>query len=178
MSYVGACTLSTLVHLTSLPQRELNEITRTALTAAAQLWIKEFLPLHFIPSATQRYGYAPRNAKYRAIKRRAEKIRIAEFSNVFVPAPSPPSPLVWTGELKKEVLGRPLSEYNIKARATSNKQQVRVPVKIPHPLNPKNSGEITKLITLEILAMQNEAMKVFRKELEKRQTTKTETIKA
>lgn len=161
----------------SLMRRELNDATREALRAAAKFWIKKFLPLHFELQAVQRYGYAARDRVYRRIKREIERIKIAEFSDVTVPAPKPAKPLVWTGEMRDEVLGRPLSEYKIKARATAKKQTVKVPVRIPHPLNPKNSGELTRLINEEIRAMQRIALAKFEVELRKIEGQKTETIK-
>lgn len=143
-------------------QREFNSLVREALTEAAKWWIEHFLPLHFEPSAVRRYGYAARKAEHNAIKRRARMVKKPGTAQTYVPAPKPPAPLVYTGELKREVLSRPVSAFKIKATATGKKQKVRVPVRIPHPINPKNSGELTKLVNEELKMMHFVAMETLK----------------
>ncbi|WP_166820517.1 hypothetical protein [Thalassoroseus pseudoceratinae] len=159
-------------------QREFNALVREALIEAAEFWIKEFLPLHFESSAVRRYGYAARKSYYNKLKRRARMILKPGTAQQYVPAPKPPGPLVYTGELKKEVLSRPVSAFKIKATATGKKQKVRVPVRIPHPINPKNSGELTKLVNEELKMMHRVATEALKERLAKWQAESREQISA
>lgn len=43
--------------------RALKHLTRTALKAGAELWVKKFIPKHFQRSAIRRYEYTPRKGE-------------------------------------------------------------------------------------------------------------------
>lgn len=122
--------------------RAWNHLIAGAYRLAGEYWVEHFLPLHFTAGAVQRYSYAARTRRYLERKRFAKALRDGK-GNWFVPI-KPPLPLVYSDQLRKDVLGRNKSAFNIRATATSNKHQVRVPVRIPHPLNPKNAGEIVR----------------------------------
>lgn len=47
-----------------------------------------------------------------------------------------------SGELEKELRGRPLSAYNIKATATAKRQRIKVPIRLPHPMQEVHAAEI------------------------------------
>lgn len=151
-----------------LLQKNLNEIVRRVLVQVAQMWIVRFRELHFGPGAVQRYSYVARSAKYNAIKRRA--LTVKDWQGREVTAPKPPSPLVWSGSLRDAVLKKSPADFNIVARATSNRQTVSVKIPIPHPLNPKNAGEIGRLIPSEVREMQEFAVQLFLAEIEKLKT--------
>jgi hypothetical protein len=151
-----------------LLQRNLNEIVRRVLTQTAQYWLVYFREKHFDPGAFQRYGYEARSAKYNAIKRRA--LTVKDWQGREHTAPKPPAPLVWSGSLRDAVLKKSPADFNIVARATANRQTVSVKIPIPHPLNPKNAGEIGRLIPSEVRAMQEYAVKLFLDEIEKLKT--------
>jgi hypothetical protein len=136
--------------------RELNAIIREGLTVVAGWWITECLPKHFLPSGVQRYGYSARKPSYLAVKRRMQKVRLWEAGykkGAWVPAPKPPGPLVWTGELRRTLLEKSPEDFNIKAIATSKKQTVRVPCPIPHPMSKEQTGELTRIINEEFRMM-------------------------
>lgn len=159
---------------TELMQRSFNGMVKRSMEKAGEMWIKEFLPIHFTPKAVQRYRYAKRSDTLNAIKRRARQI--TNEAGVKVPMEKPPSPFVWTGEMKREVLGRSVDEFNIRTTATSNKVKAKVPVRIPHPLNPKNAGEIPRLVRDEIKAMKVVTVEALGKELNDFKKFRTSTI--
>lgn len=124
-------------------QRVFNGLVRQALEAAARFWLRAILPRHFEPAASARYNYRGRSARWRRIK--AEVTTIRKRDGSLVNAPKPPAPLVWSGDMKKDVLGKPIDSFTVRATATSNRQIVRVRVPLPHPIHPANAGELTRL---------------------------------
>lgn len=139
---------------------KINEMTRVALTSIGMLWISDFLPLHFLPSAVQRYGYTARSR--RTLARKYKKNGST-------------APLVDTGKFRDSVLHKSPLDFNIVARATTNKQTVKVKVPVPHPLNPKNAGEIRQSVNAEWKAMSNEGKAAFMLELDKLKLQRTNT---
>jgi hypothetical protein len=114
----------------------LNRIFREALTDVAAFWIEHILPTHFGNQATALYGYRFRSDRYLKRKRRLRPDLI------------PPAPFELSGQLKDYVMtnaqsGRMLA--NSKPVATSSKIRVTIPVRIPHPIHPKNRGELSRL---------------------------------
>lgn len=130
--------------------REFNGYVRQAMHGAGEYWVTHILPLHFLPSAVHRYAYISRTERYLRRKRRATRVR--EWRGQWVNAVQPPLPLVWSDALRRSTR-RPLSEWNIRATATANRQKVVVPVRLPHPMNPKNAGEITRVNNEDIRNM-------------------------
>jgi hypothetical protein len=134
-------------------QREFNEIVRHALRSAAFYWFDRFLPLHFQPGSARKYGYTPRTQKYQRLKyflgRAGAYITkrgpgdIPEGTKVR--ATFPPQSLVWTGDMKQKVLSRPPADYvsSSRATATSNRQRIRIPIPLGHPIPAHNTHELT-----------------------------------
>lgn len=155
-------------------QREFNEIVRHALRSAAAWWLHFMLPKHFEPGAARKYKYTPRNSRYqrtkyfmglqgRYITKRGPG-DIPEGTKVL--ATFPPAPLVWTGDMKAKVLNRPVNEYIAASRATatSNRQRIRVPIPLGHPIPSHNTHELTVVTTEEM----SELRHVFHNALLKR----------
>lgn len=140
-----------------LLMREWNSLVREALEQdVAKFWIANYLPLHFQPSAVQRYSYAARTDKYLRRKRTKDKVKI---KTKVVPIWKPTGPLILTGELMNSLLGKSPEAFNSKATVTSKKWQLRVPLRIPHPINPRNSGELSRLVKEETSKLQSLAIK-------------------
>jgi hypothetical protein len=131
---------------------------------AARKWIDEFLELHFEPGNSQRYRLAARNPSWQRKKARG---RAYVRRGVWVSIPTPPVALVWKGQLKNRVLSnrRTLQIQSI-ARMWKGAPhfRVKVPVPIPHPLNPKNKGEVTRMIASETRLLQRLTFREFKKQ--------------
>lgn len=140
-----------------MKQAEFNRAVKWALTEAGLMWVQEFLPRHFETMAFGRYNYAPRGRGYQERKRRVTGMQ--------------PIPLVFFGELRSTVLAnRGKGLIRVVATATANRQQVRVPVRIPHPINPKNKGELVRTTKDEYQQVGRHANRVLRQMLERRMT--------
>lgn len=124
--------------------REWNKWIALAFREAGEYWIREFLPQHFTPGAVQRYRYQARKRQYLERKRRARLLRDWRGRH-FVPT-KPPLPLVYSGAVKDELLSRPISAFNIRATATSNRQSVKVPLRLPHPMRAQQLSELRAMI--------------------------------
>ena len=125
-----------------------NGYVRNALRDTVQYWLVYFRSMHFGPQAARRYGHNPRSAKYAAIKRRARWIYSPRLK-VKVPATFPPENLVWTGDLKRDILQRPVSAFNIRSISTSNKTEARAKIQSPHPMRSAQWYELTTVIDAE-----------------------------
>lgn len=130
----------------NLSTREINTIFSDALVIVSKHWVDKMLPLHFGNAAMNRYGY-----KFRSRRHLARKA-------VIRPDLVPPAPLEYTGELKSYVMGNARSGQIINSTRTVPKRgsqktagviRAIIPVQIPHPLNPKNKGELTRIIRSE-----------------------------
>ena len=130
---------------------EFNELVRSSLRDVAALWIAQFLPRHFTNQAISLYRYAFRKPRYVERKRRLR------------PELIPPAPFQFRGTLMDYVMANAQSGQMLsasKAVATwstsknpSGKSQIKIPVRIPHPIHPKNRGELTRLAPSEIREM-------------------------
>lgn len=145
--------------------REFNEAVRASLFVAATYWITHFLALHFKKSAVQRYDYVARGVAWNRVKR----YRAAKRGEQALP-------LVFKGKARRELLGRPLGEFNIQPRATAKKQTVRIPLRVSHPFHTKNAGEIGRLVNEEREAMTKAAMEHFEKECARVKEITSKTI--
>ena len=149
--------------------KQVNTIFRFAGMEAGYYWINNYLHLHFEPQAYQRYGYARRSFRWNRKKQNAVKAYSPNTGREY-PAPKPPKPLVWTGEMRDRVLSRKNS-YQVKATAkfaSDDRRQVvniRIPIPLPHPINPKNRGELTKLAMSEWRKMRSIVNQVAKKRL-------------
>jgi len=110
-------------------QKDWNKLVRSVMEEVGEVWVQEFMPLHFKPGATKRYGYKIRSEQWKAYKRRL-------FGES--------KPLIFTGQMRDQLLAN--AGIRIVARATNNRASVRVKMPIPHPLNPKaGKGELGRL---------------------------------
>jgi len=110
-------------------QKDWNALVRAVMEEVGELWVEQFMPLHFRPGATNRYGYRIRSDAWKEYKR-----RIYGHSK----------PLIETGLMRDRLLAN--AGIRIVARATNKKASVRVKMPLPHPLNPKaGKGEIGRL---------------------------------
>lgn len=136
--------------------REMNKIIRDCLQLTGEKWVADYLPLHFLPSATQRYSYHARSRSYLAVKNRMTRVRTwrrGRKGGDWIPAPQDKGPLVWTGALRDSLLMRTPSSFNIKTTSTQTKHTVRVPVPMPHPMPASTTPELTRLNTEEFQAL-------------------------
>lgn len=134
-----------------MTQREINGIVRDAMYAAGEKWVKEYAPLHFEPGAVQRYGYRARKPRYLARKRRLGISR----------------PLVWSGDLMVSLLYRPVSAWNIKATATSNRAQTKIPIKSPHPMAKRQFEEIAAMTRDETISLEKLVVQKIQEKIQK-----------
>lgn len=140
-----------------MKQSEFNRAVRIALTEAGLYWQQNFLHRHFEASAFGRYNYAPRGYRYQNRKRYVTHRE--------------PLPLVFLGELRDYVLSnRDKGAIRVQSTATATRQQVRVPVRLPHPINPKNRGELTRPSSAENKEIGRYANRVLRELLQRRIT--------
>ena len=138
-----------------ISQRAMNELARVGCRQAVEYWLLHFLPLHFEPLARTRYTHAPRSPNWERIKQRAKRVRYPRGSENWIPAVRPPRDLVWTQELRREVIGmRAALVSRIDARATASRIHASVTIPLPHPLSNRYAPEIVRLIPEEIDAMQ------------------------
>lgn len=168
-----------------------NQMVRESLLLTGQLWLRKFLPLHFGPQASRRYGYASRTWPWKAAKlatgflanvpsfrQRYNIARSLWRSGRWREVPTVPAHDPRPLEGQREIEGRPdslrqmvLGRFafgggpgNLKATATRNRQRLRIPVRLPHALNPKNAGEMTTLLASE----RHELLQFFRIVLEEK----------
>jgi hypothetical protein len=132
-----------------VPAAVRNRFLRESLIVAAKYWIQHFLPLHFTATAYQRYQYSRRGSVYNAIKAKMEMVQPWQSRKKYgpktIPAPKPPLPWVWSGDLRTQLLSMSPEQFNIQATATSNRQKIRVPIPSPHPIPAGHKGELGKL---------------------------------
>jgi hypothetical protein len=148
-----------------LKQKHFNRIVREALLFAAKYWITNFLPLHFTSTAYQRYQYSRRGSVYNAIKEKMEMVQPwqgrKKYGPKTIPAPKPPLPWVWSGDLRTQLLSMSPEQFRIQTTATSSRQRVRVPIPSPHPIPAGHKGELGKLNQEELAIMTKVAFDKF-----------------
>ncbi|HET6325797.1 MAG TPA: hypothetical protein VFG04_14060, partial [Planctomycetaceae bacterium] len=85
----------------------------------------------------------------------AKRVRpwIGKTRGDWVTAPKPVRPWVWSGLTMNQLLSKHPSEFNIKATATTKRQQVKVPLPVPHPVTTDHAGELGRLRDDEFKAM-------------------------
>jgi hypothetical protein len=154
-----------------IKRAEFNEIVRECFTAAALLWIREFQMLHYMPGAAQRYQMPARTEKYKRRRAAYARARGEESTN-----------LVWSGRARDLARMRQANPFlaKIKARATSNKQYVTVPIPIGHAIHPKMIGsdgtnDFGRLTRDEMQAMAREAKRSMTDQMNKRIKVKETT---
>jgi len=86
------------------PAKAVRQAVSRGLLAAARLWHRKYMPMHFREGASQRYGYQRRTVKYMIRKRRQK---------------GHSRPLVWTGEMRR-MLTRERQEKALKNRAAAS----------------------------------------------------------
>lgn len=125
---------------------------RKALVAGVELgvnhWIGWYLDDHFTPDAVRKYKYAARKASWNARKHRARRVR--DSSGNYRIAPKPPSPNVYSGEMREYVLSR-RSSYAPKVTSNINRYvlKARFSIPIPHVVKKKFHNEITRMTQAE-----------------------------
>ncbi len=94
------------------------KIMKEALSEAAGLWHRRYLPEHFRPGASSKYGYADRSAAYvdrksrrrsrPLLRRKSRRNKTRTGPGVGGPAPRKrdPNALVFRGDLKRELTRR------------------------------------------------------------------------
>ena len=145
--------------------KQFNTIVREALLFAAKYWIENFLPLHFTSTAYQRYQYSRRGSTYNAIKEKMQMVQPWQSRKKYgpktIPAPKPPLPWVWSGDLRTQLLSMSPDQFRISATATSQRQRVRVPLPSPHPIPAGHKGELSKINREEMEIMTKVAFERF-----------------
>jgi len=134
-------------------QRLFNLWVREGLLLAGEWWIRNRLPLHFGPQATQRFKYALRTALWMVRKARklgdlptAKTLGIAlKRGSGFGQLLQDKRPFEFSGQLKGVAIG----SARATALATANTTRVEVKVPLGHPINEKHSGELTMLLDME-----------------------------
>lgn len=119
-----------------LLKREIGTLAREAGHFAGVYWHQHFRPLHFLPIAFARYGYAVRSKKYSV-----RKYRLKGHSD----------PLVFSGESRRRT-----EIEDVRARYRGGVAHVSVVMHAPtlnfrrHPESPDMRGELTTLIPEEL----------------------------
>src|SRR5262249_50666262 len=117
-----------------------------------------------------------RSRRYLEIKKRMTRVRKWKTKE-WMPAPKPPMPLQWTGDLNKtiqEIVGNPSA--HIKATSTTNRQRVKVPIRLPHPMRRVNAAEIVRLIKSEYDELMKRAVKVLKKRVREFRVPRTRKV--
>lgn len=114
----------------ALGKKQINDAFKGAMNDTGLEWWKEFLPKHFGPHATQRYGYMPRKGSRFAHGNKSRGHR-GSYSERKLRAVGHTRPLEYSGEGKRQALSSP------KIYATRNKVVVRLPRKF-NLRNPKS----------------------------------------
>lgn len=152
-------------------QKDFEAIVKQSLSAAAELWVKEYLPKHFEPEAMQRYGLRRRSRNWNRQKNRGwirsdsffakqnAKLGISPPNFYVQITPQPPGqeqPLVARGDLKRHVLSNAMANLaNAKFSGIKGAGVGAAPITIsvklpfPHPLNPLYKGELVKMTSWE-----------------------------
>ena len=134
--------------------------------AAADLWVKKYLRLHFKATALYRYNYGFRPTKYR--KRKLEREWIGESRAI-----GEDLPLVWSGRTRESAI----RNNRIEVSAT-NYKLYRSEVIMPTPalnFQPELRDELTTLNPVEIRMMQRAFGTEYKRQLNKRGRTKKTT---
>lgn len=154
--------------LPEIKKRLLNQFIRDGLRLAAEWWITECLPKHFAPGAAQRYQFAARSALFQRIKNRATRVRPwqGRTRGDWVPIREPKRPWVWSGDTMDLLLGRPVSEFNVKPVATTKKQTVKIPLPAPHAVTPEHAGELGRYTNDEFAKMHRIAFEYVKDQLQ------------
>lgn len=138
--------------------REINNALRDTLREdTAVWWILERAPKHFETGAVSAYQYVARTAAY--LKRRAGMARKRGESS---------RPLVFSGELEKEVKGGGVAGWNRRAWATSANQRLRISRRLPHKMQRMPAAEITALNAADHRQMCVVTMRGFGRRMEER----------
>ena len=158
-----------------IKKKLLNTIMRDGLQLTGEFWVEHFLPEHFKQGAQGKYNYELVSKVYAIIKNRAKRVRpwIGRTRGEWVPAPKPVRPWVWSGITMRELLSKSPSEFNIKPVATTNKQTVKVPIKVPHPITSEHAGELGRLTDDEFKVMHKFCFDYIVGELEKIKSIRT-----
>ena len=137
--------------------REWNALLRGAFEDAGKEWIAnpEYMLSHFEPGAEQRFqmsarSYKTRRRKKKLAEHRGERVR----------------PLVFWGDWIRSIEKRPLSQWSIKATATSKRQRVVIKVPIPHPMHPTHKGEIKRFTNEQLNNLKKFIVKRVRERIE------------
>lgn len=133
-------------------KRAFNQAAREGLFLGGLHWKTEFLPLHFGPKASRRYGYPKRLASYlirkafvrvnrskgRGLRKRAgPAVRTIRFRDT--------EPFEFRGQLKRTAI----ASSRVRSTATSSRMQMVVTVPTGHALRPEYSGHLTRIIKEE-----------------------------
>lgn len=139
-----------------IAQKEINNILRAGAIQAGEWWIKTCLKRHFTNTAYPMYGYRKRSTRTTQKKMTRPEIFDPQskrwVKNPFLGQQT--LPLVYTGSLRGFVMSN-LGSYQAKATAkfSGDEQRqlvnVRVPIRLNHPINPANAGELTRLADSE-----------------------------
>lgn len=128
-------------------ERDKREVLRAAWADAGLKWHQEYLPRHFKPGASSRYGYRKRSEKYLARKVRDARRGKATEGGA--------APLVYSGLLKRsltslaEIRGFP-SRFTVYMTSPSY-----VPQKSRDDKQPPIAQEVTRLIPSEANSLAN-----------------------
>lgn len=148
---------------------EFNRSMRWAMTSAGLLWIEKYLPMHFESGAAGRYSYSPRPLPYDRMKERITKAPALPLRFIADVAGHDRDPETLMGF----VLGnRASGAIRVLASSRGDEYGLRVPIRMPHPLNPKysssglgpNRGELVRKIKGETQDMARQIVKTMREE--------------
>lgn len=158
----------TIDGIAALKPRQIRDAARVAMQAVGDRWISKMLPMHFLQSATAKYGYAPRDPIYRRRKRLGATI--AGVSSI-----REDKPLVWSGRSRELA-----KQARTEAKApSSTRATVDVIINAP-ALNFRYKGsqvnlreEVTRVLPSEVEQLSALFVRVFEQEIERvgRRTT-------
>ncbi len=147
---------------------QIRDAARTAMQAVGDEWIAKFQPLHYLQSATTRYGYTPRDPIYRRRKRLGGEIAgVASIKE--------DKPLVWSGRSRERS-----KQARTEAKATSSTSAYADVIINAPALNFRYKGskidlreEATKVLPAEAEHLAALFVKVFEREIERMGKRKT-----
>lgn len=158
-----------------------NKFVREAGEFAGRHAIRNYLPLHFQPGAVQRYRYSARRSEYNKIKQRMRRVRpwiTGGKRGVAKPAPKPPAPWVWSGDLRDKLLSKSPEDFNIRSTATSKTQKVQIKLPTPHPISRDHRGELGRITNAEMKEMSKLAIQHYRDSIESLKGSETTVIRS
>jgi hypothetical protein len=121
----------------------LQSSVEEGLQEAKKVFIEQGVKDKFATYSAGKYGFFNRSPRYQKQKRERETMKDRTLQ-IQRPVVKPPQALVLFGDLKKELMGRPVEGFASDLVATARQTELRVKVRAPHPMLRRQWLELKK----------------------------------